>query len=368
MARALGPDARLPTVLQLRDTLCTSVATVDSVLKELEAQKVLYRRHGVGIFVSPSLDQRVIGLVCAPEFLTVPGTSPFWELLVRHARARAESCREELAFHFAAHASEEAPPARPQLQDGLATDVAVGRLDGLILVGLSKVTADWVEAQGVPCVAFAGPGPCTVATDGCELVRLAARALVDQGCRRVALWSPLAPYRRPLEKSMDPPEVAALCGELEAQGIPYVASLTCRGGADPAGPVGPRSSHQEQGFQTAHRVFAVPREQWPDGLIIADDMMTLGALAAFDQLGVRPGVDVRVVSHANRGSTALLGREQGLMLLEMDPEEVVQGLFDLLETRLHGREPEEPHLRVQPRWRLPEASQPAAPSGGQPSP
>ena len=52
LAHDLGPGARMPTMLQLRDSLGVSIATLDSALSELEAQNVVYRRHGVGTFVT----------------------------------------------------------------------------------------------------------------------------------------------------------------------------------------------------------------------------------------------------------------------------------------------------------------------------
>ena len=50
LAHELGPDAKLPTVLQLRDRLGISIATLNSVLNELEAQRVVRRKHGIGQF------------------------------------------------------------------------------------------------------------------------------------------------------------------------------------------------------------------------------------------------------------------------------------------------------------------------------
>src|SRR5688500_12473756 len=89
LAHSLGPDAKLPTVIQLRDRFGVSVATLNSALTELEAQRVIRRKHGVGIYVSPRIRQRTVCLICDPSFFRVAGASPFWNLLVDQVRQRA---------------------------------------------------------------------------------------------------------------------------------------------------------------------------------------------------------------------------------------------------------------------------------------
>src|SRR5690349_21798618 len=77
LAQTLGPDAKLPTVIQLRDRLGVSVATLNSAFTELEAQRVIRRKHGVGIYVSSRIRQRTVCLICDPSFFRAVGASPF---------------------------------------------------------------------------------------------------------------------------------------------------------------------------------------------------------------------------------------------------------------------------------------------------
>lgn len=60
LAHQLGQEAKMPTVLQLRDQFGVSVTILDDALGQLEAQNIVVRRHCVGIFVSPKLHQRAI--------------------------------------------------------------------------------------------------------------------------------------------------------------------------------------------------------------------------------------------------------------------------------------------------------------------
>ena len=89
-----------------------------------------------------------------------------------------------------------------------------------------------------------------------------------------------------------------------------------------------------------------------DGVVINDDMMTIGALAAAKKLGLEVGTELKIATHANKGSSALREFEASLTLLEVDPNEFVEAMFGMLECLMAGGEitPERrlilPKLRV----------------------
>src|SRR5687768_1884961 len=99
MAYNLGPDARMPTFANLCEQTHVSKATLDAALGQLEAQGIIMRRQGAGIFVSAGL-KRSIALVCDPQFSLEPRLRGFWELIVREARLRVADSNYDLAFHF----------------------------------------------------------------------------------------------------------------------------------------------------------------------------------------------------------------------------------------------------------------------------
>jgi len=107
----------------------------------------------------------------------------------------------------------------------------------------------------------------------------------------------------------------------------------------------------EQGYRTATEVFGAPRREWPDGIVVTDDMMTRGALVALQNMGVRVGEDVEIATHANRGSKALLGYDHRLTLVEVDPARVVSKMFGLLETLMDGGLPAKRLYTITPRLR-----------------
>lgn len=329
----------MPTVLQLRDQFGVSVATLDNALAELEAQNVVQRRHGVGIFVSAKLHQKAICLVQDPGFLRVAGGSPFWELLVEQARRRAAAGNEPFSLHFSMPPGDGHAP----LHDNLMADIRAGRVQGVLSVGLYPAAAAWLGEQKVPHVAFAAYAPWTVALDGAALVRLGVGALASQGCRRIGLWTSVPP-NGPAEGESD--HRAFFRRELAEHGLAYLPSLVQDGTPDvtPGLP-------QEQGYRTARRVFGDVQAPKPDALLITDDMMTLGALIGLQKTGVRVGADVQVASHANRGSPVLLGQDDVLTRVEVDPAQVAQAMFATLETLMDGGRPARPVVWIAPTLR-----------------
>lgn len=333
MATALGPNAKLPTVQQMRRDLGVSITTLDSVLKQLETQNVIYRRQGSGIFVSPRLHQKCVGLVCEPAFFSA-GISPFWQELIECARRRAEENGESFRFYLALRSSNGLLP----LPDDLLDDISSQRLHGVLFLGNNDAAQEELEARGVPCVVFAGRGRYGVEIDTEQLIGLAANHLFGLGCCRPALlchW----------ETRMDPPligeetrEMATLRRLLEGRGLQYdvrlmwdARTLGSRFAAIP-------ETHQEQGYQAVMHLFdgSIPP---PDSLLSMDDMMTRGALAGLARLGLTPGQDVQVVSHCNRGSRVLSGEDENISFVEIDPAEIVSTMFSHLEKLMDQQDP-----------------------------
>jgi DNA-binding LacI/PurR family transcriptional regulator len=358
LAHTLGPDAKLPTVVQLRDKFGVSVATLNSALTELEAQRVIRRKHGVGIYVSRQIRQRTVCLICDPSFFRVSGASPFWNLLVDQVRQRAEAEREAFSFHFTADdpgaaLNDEATSA--PLQNGLVTDITNGRVDGILCVGVLKPTMDWLARQHVPVVAFAAPGPYTVGIKTEEVMRLGVPALVAKGCRRIGYWSPVSPYRvneNPLPLSTD--QTRFFEESVTAAGLVPDPVLIHRN-ADLVIPGEYHTlSHQEQGFNMVTEIFGPESDpaKRPDGIVSSDDMLTQGALTAFQRLNIGVGEEIHIATHANVGSSVLLGWEDALTIIEVDPGEIVNEMFFKLERLMDGITPVQNDHRVLPRLRV----------------
>jgi DNA-binding LacI/PurR family transcriptional regulator len=339
LAVSLGPEARLPTVATLCESLDVSSRTLNFALRDLESQGVITRRNGIGLFVSPTVHQHVarrLALVCNGHLFQSANHSPFWDLLLEESKSRAAQYNEVFETHLiggASNNSEEMPPA-------LMDAVIDGRISAALGILTPDSTACWLEKNGVPMVSFGGGGRVMVTVDMSELCRRAAAYLVGKGCRRIALWRPVADrtvhstpqydivmhdFYTPLKNSIEQ------CGGIfDAQLIQDNLALVANGKVT-------LLSGQEQGYATAMRVFSNAGPH-PDGIIITDDMMASGALVALRNLGIEPGRDVQVVSHANANSPVLVGYEQLIARVVFDPREIAQKMFSLLDTILQGED------------------------------
>jgi DNA-binding LacI/PurR family transcriptional regulator len=332
MALELGPGGRLPRVSTLRRDLGVSLTTLSAALSELEANYVIERRPGAGLFVSRHLHQMTIGVVCSPVFFR-PGTSPFWERLINGLRERTGTRNMMFRFYLALGSRHGAP-----VPDDLLQDVNAKRLDGVIYIGNEEAAVQWLEARGVSTVVFAGRGTYCVGFDMVAFAQQAAQALAEYSCQRVAIaiHNEIPPHDDLNQRECWVWNRLALVSSLKKQALPFDGRDIWDGNErQNQGQVLP-DTRQEQGYEAARYFCGQPSH--PDGVIIADDLMTRGFLAGLRHFGIQPGKDMHVVSHANAGSDTLREWQQSIVQIEFEPERLVQGLFDVLESVIQGHD------------------------------
>jgi DNA-binding LacI/PurR family transcriptional regulator len=182
MAYRLGAGQKFPTVLQLCEDLSVSPVTLNSALRELEDSDVIYRRHAVGVFVSPNL-RRSISLLCSPSFFSRSDVADFWGLLIKNATEHAERSNARLRCDFTT------PVEEPiSLSSNLQQELLSGEIQGVIGIALEQNVADWISEQGIPLVTYAAFSPYTANFDSWEVVPAGVQALTEQGCRNIQLW------------------------------------------------------------------------------------------------------------------------------------------------------------------------------------
>lgn len=353
MAHRLGPQAKLPTAVELREMLGTSSATLNTVLKELEAHSVIYRRHAVGIFVSPALHRKSIALVCDSQTLRNVGHSPFWDMLVDFSRERADAHNENFSLHLTTTPDIEGNA----LQESLKKEIGAGCINGVLGISLNKASIEWIVQQNVPFVGFASSGPHTAAVDSGLIISQGVAYLKHAGCRRIALWMPEEQGDTPKFSFLTPRKKTRLFRwALKSNGLHYNEDHVYSPHFLQPDSIALQRSRQEHGYDAAYHFFGKYRvgDALPiDGLIITDDMMAQGALTALQKLKVPFGHstrELRVVSHSNVGSTVLLGHNERLIFSKIDPREVVQAMFGRLEQVMAGENP--PHKRITIRSQL----------------
>jgi DNA-binding LacI/PurR family transcriptional regulator len=352
LAYKKGPEAKLPTVRQICASYETSRATVNVALDRLEAQNVVYRRQGSGIYVSPTIHHKTCAILLDSSFFRQPGVSPFWGMLwgylADRAMKRAERFQEEHRFYLVTTEG----PGAGRFPDDLVRAVDSGIIDAMIAVGLSGDSADFLIDREMPVVSFAGSGLWLIEIDMVEAIRVGVASLYDQGCRRIAFWAPL-PLLRPAVPyvSHAPDNMTVFRTELAKYGLEYDPRLMWEQSSKIHGPN--TDTHQEQGHRAVREIFGDPSLAPPDGIMISDDIMTCGVLYGLDKMGVHFGRDVKIATHANVGSSTLYGYSDEMTLIENDPAAIVRALFDTMDIVLAGGEPEERHLRMKPTVRYP---------------
>ncbi len=99
LVQQLGPNAQLPTMLQLRDRLGVSMHTLSEAVREMEKQGFVRSVHGVGIFVSESANQnqsKTLGLIMHADACHM--TAPYTLSLLSGVRKGAAECNLKLQW------------------------------------------------------------------------------------------------------------------------------------------------------------------------------------------------------------------------------------------------------------------------------
>ena len=361
IAQELGGGAKMPTVAQLCDDLSVSRGTLDKALGELERQQIVNRVHGNGIFVSSRLGLKTVGLVHA---MSESLGSPFWDLLLGQAQERAQVGHEKFGFYLASRGTD-----GHDLPVELMSAVRAGRLQGLIFVGQPSVeTLKWVEDHNVPMIGFANHRTFYRVQTRSELIPARGVEYLERtGCRRIGLWRPFGLWQRSEGYDANLLDYPALFQDALRQcDLPHEPNCSWRATEKEArwnnGVLGEKSpaegeSLQEQGYRAVREVLCdLERSRWPDGLVLTNDVFARGVLVGLQRLGVRIGEEIHVVSHANAGSTLLLGYEDQIARLEFDPAAISGHLFSLLETLMSDQQPTEPIRWLDPVLKEPTSS------------
>ncbi|GCE14327.1 GntR family transcriptional regulator [Tengunoibacter tsumagoiensis] len=350
-----GANAQMPTVRTLCEELSTTRVTLDEALNILEAKNILYRRQRMGIFVSPKIHHKTISILFDGSLFGTTGISPIWNMLwvqiAQEAQLRSGTKNESYTFHLMIPGSDGSSELPDEVKQGIETH----RIHAVLAIGLQNPVCSWITDHGIPCVVFAGIGSHVTCLhlDAYMMQRLAVATLKEQGCQRLGFWFPnwSATSR---EEFLRFEGVYEFQQALAEAGLPYYPELVNAQILSPLEVSSPFSRiNQKQGYQLALEVFGNPEQAKPDGLFIGDDMVTDGALAAFEELGLHVGNDLKVVTHANAGSPILFSRTKNMAVVEFDPHEIVQVMFSSLDDLLLDSIPKSNFLPIQPKIRLP---------------
>ncbi|GCE27681.1 hypothetical protein KDA_31650 [Dictyobacter alpinus] len=350
LAYERGPDAQLPSIRMLCDMLGTTRVTIGEVLNLLEKEHIVYRKDRQGIYVSPRIYRKSISIMFDSANLQGDTISPFWPLLwvrlEQEAQRRALVKDESYSFHVV--------NSMQNTVDTICEDITKliqnGEAHAILAVGLNTLAKDWIDNLHVPYITFAGPGRWIVQLDGVEFGQLATTSLIQQKCKKIGLWMYNSGHSQDWELVN---EWRGFREALTRNMIPFNPDLVRQTQQLPHDLLAHKSlTLQEQGYLLAKEVFGTSNHARPDGVVIGDDMMTDGALVALEELGVRIGEELKIVTHANVGSSVLFGRTKRMTVFEYDVQDIVQAMFAMLDILIQGQQPAQEVTWIRPRPRI----------------
>jgi LacI family transcriptional regulator len=197
---------------------------------------------------------------------------------------------------------------------------AAERMAGVVLspATATRTRIDVLRDRHIPLVTIDGrirtAAVDSVTVDNREAAREAVAHLIEQGCRHIGVISGR------MDVSTTDERFAGYQDALRAAGLLPDPGLCVRGG-----------SRVECGRAAATRLMA--REPRPDGLFIADNLMTVGAIGALNDLGVRCPDDVAL---AGFDDSSRIGLGPPLTLVEQPTYDIGRTATELLLRRIAG--------------------------------
>ena len=308
------PGDRLPPIRKLAERFDVSFHTVREALSVLAQEGRIERRVGSGTYVCvpprTAPDQHV-AVLCERD-LADPHASYFY----RYVPQQLVRFFQEAGFATRLYVGRVAMSAPPQ--EKLTCLEFLEALDHRQLSGVAvldePIGLDWLTAlreQHVPIVGSNEQGDYpSLRSDKAQMSRLGTEYLLRQGCRRIALmeWlKPQAPGSPRRDPVLDGFQAALAAAGVEAN------PRWIRHDLPPGAP--------GAGWEEFREIWVSEKEK-PDGLLVCDDMLFLGAAMAICQMGIRVPEDLLVVTHHNKGSGLLAPFP--VAKLEFDLAEYVQ--------------------------------------------
>lgn len=326
--RGLPRGAKVDPMRTLARRYTVSLVTAREALLLLEREGWLELRHGSGCYVRRSqAPDRHIAILVELDILR-PGTSPYFLTIVNRLRLCFSQRRQPFRLHVGYAIEPEDAYGDPTCH-GFLEDVDADHVSGVVAVATlprTKLMAP-LKKRNIPIVGMDMPGDAfdaTVSLDYGEMLRLGAGTLIAQGCRRLALVG--GGYTG---TSSDGGMPGAFEQTLERHG------LACR-------PEWVRTklltSHRGAGWDDLHELWSA-RDEKPDGLLVADDMLLPDVDLAIRALRIPVPRQLKVVLATSR--TLPHSASFPLTRIENDPEAMADRMAGLLLDLMAAREPAE---------------------------
>ncbi|MDL5053382.1 GntR family transcriptional regulator [Oscillatoria laete-virens NRMC-F 0139] len=311
--------SKLPTYMELNQVLGAKQSAVERVLQELSYQGLIDRNPRRGIYVSEQAKKSYIGVVFGYGIME-PIASPFWNLLMLSLRTALLQRGYEAKIYIENNDLLGYKDARMAARE-LVSDIESGRLKGVI-IGQPGVyhqfLSEAVERTRKPAVSLfvrmAGADCFSIELG--KMIYQGIDELAGLGARRIAViahdffWtgSPLtAEMLSPIQNYLSQKG----CASDERYFSCFEASRVIR------------RTHQETGAEVFRLMLErFTPEEYPDGIVVTDDMTTRGIMPLLGDYQLWPGKNIHIASLVNKGSPTLMGFEDNMVRMEIDPFEM----------------------------------------------
>ncbi len=331
-----SPGRRIPVARELAKRFDVSFETVRGGLNLLAEDGLIECRPGRGIFVGnriPAHWRKHVGVLCEWD-ISDPHVSYFYrrapQQLVRFFRKAGAAVRL-----YAGHLPAGDYASHPLTCTEFLEAIERHQLSGAVAFAPDHTFPQWYEplrAQHIPVVGPSQNCAYRVEHDTEALGRMGGEYLLRHGRRRIALMQWMipalagAPQRDPVNDGFQ--------AALAAAGVP-VNERWVRHDLPPGAP--------GAGWEELREIWVADKEK-PDGLLVCDDMLFLGAAMAICQLGIRVPEDLLVATFSTKGSG--LSSPFPVAKLALDLNDYVQTMGEVLLKLLRGEPVENPQVLV----------------------
>ncbi len=281
--------------------------------------------RGSGIYVTHCILQKTVGLVLGWDIFSTSAAAAY-SILLDQCFKRAAAHRLRFSF-FLDLPDLNRVSFNSLVHQDLVAALADGKLDGLLIASAQGPEQEfWLRQQGVPAVSLnIGGIPNSVVVDRAKIIATAARELVKAGCKEIGLIASIE-----VDLDLFARHATEMGFHYEESWIKPAAELPPPQKVDPR----TRGITAAKEIMDAASTGLTPR--MPDGLIITDDVIASGVCSYLSKHYVI-GRDIKIACHANKGSPVLDPWQDVLIRCEIDPAEIAEVMFSMLETLMDGK-------------------------------
>lgn len=335
----LSPGQVLPPHSELAELVGVGASTLQKALVWLTGEGLLVRHRNRGTFVAEQPGRRNEGWIAVMTRAMFDPDLSQWDLLGSRAVVNVLSdANAPFRFYNNAYMRTGPDALQQEIDPRLSEDVAAGLVRGLLVIGAVPASNPEFRAElkraRVPIVETSEQGhqtPYVVEFDRPAFVRQATEQAAARGCRRLTLLE--TPGFEPIGRDL-------LAETFQAE----VARL----GLSVASPCVHRIAWPPNAAQGAEAFDAIWRGGGPrpDGLVITDEYVALGAAEAAVAAGVAVPETLWMVTSITTGTE--MAYPCRMDTIEFDPVELIDHAWQMLRARIEGQVIHKRQVRVVP--------------------